>query len=166
MASIHGGPKLLHLLKFGILGAKQKIFYVGLIHFCAHSVLKRKRISAAVKNYQACANIDYRIAEAIIMLMIECHQQHRIYTDAKAAGEVKDMSSLALNFLEWYKAGLASGDQPFIFYSGYVFGVGMLFRIACQAIAMGDGLFCYVLLLPCMGLFKLTAKHNLCYQCF
>jgi hypothetical protein len=31
---------------------------------------------------------------------------------------------------------------------------------------MGDGLFCYVLLLACMGLFKLTAKHNLCYQCF
>ena len=142
------------------------MYFVGLVHFCAHSVLKRKHVSAAVKNYQACSNLDYRIQEAIIVLMIEAHREHPIYLEAQQRGEIVGITSLAVNFITWYMAGLASRDEAFIYYSSYVFGVGMLYRIACQAIAMADGLFCYILLLPCMGLFKLTAKHNLCYQCF
>jgi hypothetical protein len=98
--------------------------------------------------------------------MIEAHREHPIHQEAQQRGKIIDMESLAVNFMTWYKAGLASQDEAFVFFSSYVYGVGMLFRIACQAISMGDGLFCYMLLLPCMGLFKLTAKHNLCYQCF
>ena len=31
---------------------------------------------------------------------------------------------------------------------------------------MDDGLLCYALMLPSMGVFKLTQKHNLAYECF
>ena len=43
---------------------------------------------------------------------------------------------------------------------------GLLYRIARQAISMDDGLMCYTLMLPAIGIFKITGKHNLCYQCF
>ena len=43
---------------------------------------------------------------------------------------------------------------------------GLLYRIARQAISMDDGLMCYAIMLPAMGIFKITGKHNLCYQCF
>lgn len=154
----------MHLFKFGLLAAKHKIYFQGLIYFVAKNVLKRKHISASVVKYQACDNLDYRISDAIIMLMAEAHRAHPIYK--KAASSLTNLDLLTENYMEWYKAGLASGDAPFIFYSGYVYGTGLLYRVARQAISMDDGLMCYALMLPSMGLFKICSKHNLAYQCF
>ena len=56
--------------------------------------------------------------------MIEAHREHTIYKEA--AETLIDLEQLAANFMMWYKAGLASGDAPFIFYSGYVYGDGMI----------------------------------------
>ena len=162
--NLHGGPGLLHLMKMGLLGAKQKIYFSGLIHHIAHAVLKRSRVTAAVKHYQACDNLDYRISDAIVSLMIDEWKTHPIYTSA--ASGLTSVLLLGQNYITWLKAGLSSRDAPFIYYASYVYGVGMLYRIARQGISMDDGLFLYALMLPSMGFFKLTSKHNLAYQCF
>mmetsp|Transcript_22855 Transcript_22855/g.55043 ORF Transcript_22855/g.55043 Transcript_22855/m.55043 type:complete len:407 (-) Transcript_22855:1912-3132(-) len=96
--------------------------------------------------------------------MFEAHQAHPIYEGRRQ--HITDAKTYVDNFMEWYRAGLQSGDVPFVFYSGFVLGVGLLYRIAKQAISNRDNLMCYALLLPAMGLFKLTSKHNLCLQCF
>ena len=96
--------------------------------------------------------------------MIEAHQQHEIYLEAKA--ELKTLELYSANFLQWYQAGLRSGDAPFVFYSGFVLGIGLLYKIAKQAMSHRDGLKLYALLLPALGVFKITGKHNLSLQAF
>ena len=143
-----------------------KIYYTGLLHFCGHTVLHRKSINAAAKHYFASDALYYRVNEALMLLMIEAHQESSFYEELQSHSPQFDLKAYAGNFVLWYSAGLRSGDVPFIFYSGFVFGPGMLYRIAKQAISMRDSLMLFSLMLPTMGLFKIAGKHNLSLQCF
>ena len=161
---MYGGPGLLHLIKFGLLGVVFKVYFTPLIHHVGHKVLGRKHITAGISNYPACDNLYSRINDILMALLIEAHQAHPMFVNAKAS--LTTIKAYTDNFLMWYRAGLDSGDVPFVFYSNFVFGIGALYRMGKQAISMRDALMCYALLLPAMGLFKTTAKHNLCLQSF
>ena len=201
---------MLHLLKFGLLGAIYKIYYTPLIHFAGtchappslpysppsltllpslvlspqsipallksisarptlvspagHTVLQRKGITASVKHYFSCDALYFRIADALTALMFEAHAASSTFLDNYTG--ITSLELYMKNFLVWYAANLRTGDVPLVFYSSFVFGVGMLYRAAKQAISARDNLQCFALLLPAMGLFKITAKHNLTFNAF
>jgi len=161
---LHGGPGLLHLLKFGLLGVVYKIYFTPLLSFVGHAVLRRKYVTATVSHFFACDSLYYRTNEILLSLMFESHQKHKHYLTHKES--LTTNALYTTNFLEWYEMGLESRDVPFIFYSNFVFGVGMLYRMGKQAISMRDPIGCHAILLPAMGLFKMCLKHNLSLQCF
>lgn len=51
-------------------------------------------------------------------------------------------------------------------YASVILGPGLIYRQMDNAIRVKDVHYMCALLLPMMGLFKLTAKQNLCRQCF
>ena len=164
LEKMHGGPGLLHLFKFGVLGVVFKIYFAPLIHFAGHTILMRKNVSAAVKHFFACDALFYRISDAIFTLMVEAHQTDPIYTDVIAS--ITDIGAYHVNFVAWYKSKVRSGDVPFIFYSQFALGVGLLYRACKQSMSMRDNLMAYALMLPAMGAFKIAGKHNLTFNAF
>eukprot|EP00966_Prymnesium_polylepis_P160358 3707401-Prymnesium_polylepis.1 len=164
LEKMHGGPGLLHLFKFGVLGVVFKIYFGPLIHFAGHTILMRKNVSAAVKHFFACDALFYRISDAILTLMVEAHQTDPIYTDVIAS--INDIGAYHINFVTWYKSKVRSGDVPFIFYSQFALGVGLLYRACKQSMSMRDNLMAYALMLPAMGAFKIAGKHNLTFNAF
>lgn len=168
-----------------------QIYFPGLVHHVGHRILNRKFITATVKNYFACDALFYRISDILFTLMLESHQESEAYV--RDGDTLSDGAAYVAHFWAWYaiasrqkstpparlatrrpdppplcrhEANIRSGDVPYVFYSGFVFGVGMLYRVAKQAISMRDALMCYALLLPSMGLFRICGKHNLMRQCF
>eukprot|EP00966_Prymnesium_polylepis_P325022 7381019-Prymnesium_polylepis.1 len=135
---MHGAPGLLHLLKFGLLQVVYKIYFVPLLHFAGHTVLKRKSITAAAKHYFSCDALYFRVSEALFTLMIEAHKRDDIYK--AAAPTLTNLDLYTANFVTWYEAKLRSGDVPFAFYSGFILGVGLLYRMAKQSVSMRDNL--------------------------
>ena len=52
-----------------------------------------------------------------------------------------------------------------MFYSGFLFGPGFLYRVLRQARSVKDPLLIMAMLLPLTGLFTITGKTNLTRQC-
>eukprot|EP00966_Prymnesium_polylepis_P020366 469022-Prymnesium_polylepis.1 len=96
--------------------------------------------------------------------MFGAHRKHQVFTELDM--RTADATAYKANFLKWYRQMKATGDVPFMFYSGIVVGHGILYRTVRRARSLDDPLLLYAMLLVMMGLYKLAGKFNLMRQCF
>ena len=147
------GP--LHFFKMGLIQAIYKMYFFYLLSYVAHDLLGLKHIALRVTNFYSSDELFYHTSEALLVLMIVAYRESPMYRKPFSAEDDN------ANFVAWLSAGIDSGDVPFRFYSGFVFGPGLLYRSARQAISCRDVLMLFALLLPTIGLFRITGAHNL-----
>ena len=154
------GP--LHFFKMGLLGCIFKIYWHYLLAHLAHNVLGHKYISIQAKNFFTCDELFYHTSEALLIQMITAYRKHPL-GQTSTSSDIADDSD---RFVQWLSEGIDSGDVPFRFYSGFVFGVGLLYRMARMGVSTRDVLLLFALLLPVSGLYRMTGKHNMKLQGF
>ena len=158
------GP--LHFFKMGLLGCIFKIYWHYLLAHLAHNVLGHKYISIQAKNFFTCDELFYHVSEALLTQMITAFRKHPLGRNSGQLDQHSDISADSDQFVKWLSEGIDSGDVPFRFYSGFVFGVGLLYRMARKGVSSRDVLLLFALLLPVSGLYRMTGKHNMKIQAF
>ena len=163
LVAMHGAPGLLHLVQFGLFKAIFKIYYHALFNFCGHDVLHRKRIMLdPTKNYGTSDELFCHVREALLRLMIKAFLSSEYAPTSQGATP----DEFKKQFVVWHRAMCATGDKPYVYFSGIVFGIGHLYAIAKQCISVMDTLLLFALFVPILGIYKLLGFANLMRQTF
>ena len=161
----HGAPGLWHLCYLNFLRIIYKMYFPYLLRYIAHDILHRKGVDQSVKNYFVCEQVFFHTWEALMILMLQEWERHEVYLEAEANGLLETPEQQLDNFISWLEIGHASTDEVFKFYSSFVFGIGMIFRLQPMSIKIMDLPLVWATLLIQLGYAVLTGRHNIKREC-
>jgi hypothetical protein len=158
-------PGLFHLCKQGLLKAVWKIYWYTLLAPLLLVWPNRSRVTVKCEHFERCREMLYHAQRALWLGYLAKFDETRPPT-TPGADPCAQRDAYARDFIVWLRAQMAIDDEVFRHYAGFVLGPGLLFREMESALRLHDVQFAIALLLPVLGLYKLTSKHNLAKQTF
>lgn len=158
-------PGLFHLCKQGLLKAVWKIYWHTLLAPLAQVWPNRSRVTVKCENFARCRETFYHAQRALWLGYLAKFDETRPPITPGADPRAQ-RDAYVRDFVAWLREQMATGDEVFRHYLGFVLGPGHLFRLMESALRIQDVQFAIALLLPVLGLYKLTSKHNLAKQTF
>lgn len=156
-------PGFFHLGNQGLLCALWKLYFAMLISpLLARCWKNRSRVTKACNDFTRCAETWYHAQRVIWRGLIDQFESGR--TVGKSTVECPQVYTK--EFIFWLEQQWEVNDEVFRFYAGAVIGPGFIYRQVDNAIRVKDVHYASSLLLPLMGIFKLTGRHNLTRQSF
>ena len=152
-------PGFWHLLEAGGIKVIYKMYWQSLLGACGHRVLRRRGLGPAAEKYFQSVELFYHVYEAMATVLFRAHRRSLTAVPTSS-------NAYIASFLEWFQAGVNSGDLPFQHYGCFVLGMGLFFRVCKKAVSLRMSRLLYALLLVHMGACSITNKFNQKRQCF